>query len=172
MSHPLPDNDGVAAEVLVSGEARSIRVSEPDQAALIVAPLRGRDHVLGVLYLKRVGSDARFEAREFDLVRLFAAHVSIALQNALTHRAVKVLAQMDALTGLKNQGTFRQDLSQAIYHGDRFALLMLDLDDFNSFNDRRGHEAGNELLRGIAGALREACRASDQIYRYGVTSLP
>ena len=70
-----------------------------DPAALILAPLRGRDRVLGILYLKRRGEDARFDARELDLVRLFAAHASIALQNALTHRAVEIRAQMDALTG-------------------------------------------------------------------------
>jgi len=44
---------------------------------------------------------------------------------------------------------------------------MLDLDDFKVFNDRRGHEAGNVLLKGIAEAISAACRESDQIYRYG-----
>ena len=43
-------------------------------------------------------------------MRLFAAHVSIALQNALAHRAVELRAQTDALTGLRNHGTFREDL--------------------------------------------------------------
>lgn len=167
MSRQVPDSDNVAAGVLVSGDARSVRTSEPDAGAVIVAPLRGHEQVLGVLYLKRSGMNARFEAREFDLVRLFAAHVSIALQNALAHRAVKIRAQMDALTGLKNHGTFKEDLSRIIHGRVEFGLLMLDLDDFKAFNDRRGHEAGNELLKGIAGALRSACRASDEVYRYG-----
>ena len=68
------------------------------------------DRVIGILYLKRLGHDARFDEREFQIVRLFAAHVSIALQNALTHRAVELRAQTDALTGLRNHGTFREDL--------------------------------------------------------------
>ena len=38
---------------------------------------------------------------------------------------------------------------------------MLDLDDFKAYNDRHGHEAGNQLLKGIAGAIDGACRQSD-----------
>jgi diguanylate cyclase (GGDEF)-like protein len=167
MSRRLPDSSGVAAEVLATGDARNVRRDGPEPDALIVAPLRGHDRVLGILHLRRIGAEARFDIREFDLVRLFAAHVSIALQNALAHRAVEIRAQMDALTGLKNQGKFSEDLIGAMHRREDFALLMLDLDDFKAFNDRRGHEAGNELLRGIASALRSACRDSDEVYRYG-----
>jgi diguanylate cyclase (GGDEF)-like protein len=120
-----------------------------------------------VLYLKRLGESARFDEREFEIVRLFAAHVSIALQNALAHRAVELRAQTDALTGLRNHGTFREHLRAAVTKGQPFALLMLDLDDFKTYNDRHGHEAGNLLLKGIASAIDAACRESDLVYRYG-----
>jgi diguanylate cyclase (GGDEF)-like protein len=73
---------------------------------------------------------------------------------------------MDALTGLRNHGTFREELHEAMEAGQPFALLMLDLDDFKSYNDRHGHESGNMLLSSIAEAIR-ACRDSDQVYRYG-----
>jgi diguanylate cyclase (GGDEF)-like protein len=144
-----------------------VRRAGADPAALIIAPLRGRDRVLGILYLKRLGATALFERREEDLVWLFAAHASIALQNALTHRAVEIRAQMDALTGLRNHGTFREELGAAVARGAPFALLMLDLDDFKAYNDRHGHEAGNELLRSIASSIRRACRVRDLVYRYG-----
>ena len=129
--------------------------------------MRGRERVLGILHLRRLGDDARFETREFDLVRLFAAHASIALQNALTHRAVEIRAQMDALTGLRNHGTFREELEEATSGSEPFALLMLDLDDFKAYNDQHGHEAGNVLLKSIATAIRGVCREADQVYRYG-----
>jgi len=172
MSRRLPDSGEVVSTVLATGEARSVsRGSRPgrgvDAAALILAPLRGPDRVIGLLHLKRMGETARFEQREFDLVRLFAGHVSIALQNALAHRAVELRAQTDALTGLRNHGTFRDDLRASIRAEQSFALLMLDLDDFKAFNDRHGHEAGNVLLKGIAGAIRGACRETDRVYRYG-----
>jgi diguanylate cyclase (GGDEF)-like protein len=167
LSRRLPDTGGVVSEVLASGEARSVRRMGSDPAALILAPLRGRDRVLGILYIKRRGERARFEAREVDLVRIFAAHASIALQNALVHRAVEIRAQMDALTGLRNHGTFREELQAAMRRDEPFALLMLDLDDFKSYNDQHGHEAGNGLLKDIAEAIRRASRESDQVYRYG-----
>jgi len=167
LSRRLPDTGEVVADVLASGDARSVRRAGADPAALIIAPLRGRERVIGVLYLKRLGATAQFDRREEDLVWLFAAHASIALQNALTHRAVEIRAQMDALTGLRNHGTFREELGAAVARGAPFALLMLDLDDFKSYNDRHGHEAGNELLRAIAEAIRRACRVRDLVYRYG-----
>ena len=171
MSRRLPDTGEVVSGVLRTGEARCVRRAargtRGEPAALILAPLRGRDRVFGILYLKRLGADARFDEREFQIVQLFAAHVSIALQNALAHRAVELRAQTDALTGLRNHGTFRQDLRAAVERGSPFSLLMLDLDDFKAFNDRRGHEAGNLLLKGIAEAVTDACRESDLVYRYG-----
>jgi diguanylate cyclase (GGDEF)-like protein len=144
-----------------------VRRAGADPAALILAPLRGRDRVLGILYIKRRGPSARFDGREVDLVRIFAAHASIALQNALTHRAVEIRAQMDALTGLRNHGTFRDELQGAVARLEPFALLMLDLDDFKSHNDQHGHEMGNVLLKAIAQAIRSASRESDHVYRYG-----
>ncbi len=167
MARRLPDTGGIASEVLATGEARSVRRGGAGPAALIIAPLRGRERVLGILHLRRLGDEARFETREFDLVRLFAAHASIALQNALTHRAVEIRAQMDALTGLRNHGTFREELEAATSGDEHFALLMLDLDDFKAYNDQHGHEAGNVLLKSIATAIRGVCREADQVYRYG-----
>lgn len=167
MARRLPDGGEVASRVLATGEARSVRRAGTDPTALIIAPLRGQERVLGILHLKRIGANAHFDPREFELVRLFAAHVSIALQNALAHRVVQLRAQTDALTGLRNHGTFRDDLAAEVTRGQRFALLMLDIDDFKAYNDGHGHEAGNELLRGIARAIVAASREGDRVYRYG-----
>jgi diguanylate cyclase (GGDEF)-like protein len=134
---------------------------------VIVAPLRGPEGVSGVLTLERLGSQARFNEEEFELIQLFAGHVSIALHNALAHRAVEIRAQTDALTNLKNHGALQHILSQAVGRGLPFSLLIVDLDDFKAFNDRRGHEAGNALLRAIARALEGSCREMDQVFRYG-----
>jgi len=77
----------------------------------------------------------------------------------------------DRLTGLYNYGTFVDYLHNEVTKTDRYGgelcLLMLDLDHFKQFNDRYGHEAGNQLLRGIGETLRSLVRTADLPARYG-----
>jgi diguanylate cyclase (GGDEF)-like protein len=117
--------------------------------------------------LERVGQDRMFTEDEFELVQLFAAQASIALQNAEVHLAVRRRAQTDVLTGLLNHGTFGQQLDALIAAGEPFSLVMLDLDRFKPVNDGMGHQAGDLLLRQVADAIVAASRDSDRVYRYG-----
>ena len=72
---------------------------------------------IGVLTIERLGAGNTFAAEEFELVQLFAAQVSIALQNAEVFRAVEIRAQTDGLTGLLNHGTFEEYLERAVRDG-------------------------------------------------------
>ena len=121
--------------------------------SVIVVPLRVHGQVIGSLNLSRVGGpEAHFSEHEFELGKLFAGQASIALQNAEAHVTVASRADLDALTGLRNHGTFQRDLDGLIDAGDPFSLLMMDLDSFKSFN---------------AKAILSATRQNDQAYRYG-----
>jgi diguanylate cyclase (GGDEF)-like protein len=135
--------------------------------SLIVVPLRGRAGAIGVLTIERLGTDNTFAPEEFDLVKLFAGQVSIALQNAEVFRAVEIRAQTDDLTGLLNHGTFEEYLERFAREGTPFGLIMLDLDDFREVNNTLGHQAGDEFLRRIAASLIHAGRDTDLVFRYG-----
>ena len=102
------------------------------EGSLIVVPLRGRDGAVGVLTIERLGTANTFSAEEFELVQLFAAQVSIALQNAEVFEAVEIRARTDDLTGLLNHGTFQEWLDRSVREGTPFSLIMLDLDDFRT----------------------------------------
>ncbi len=141
--------------------------NEAMQGSLIVVPLRGRLGAVGVLTIERLGPGHTFAAEEFDLVQLFAAQVSIALQNAEVFRAVEIRAQSDALTGLLNHGTFQERLERLVRDGHPFGLIMLDLDDFRDINNAHGHQAGDDYLRRIGRALVGAGRETDLVFRYG-----
>jgi len=143
------------------------REEDVQDGSLVVVPLRGRDGAIGVLTLERLGLGITFTPDEFDLVQLFAAQVSIALQNAEVFRAVEIRAQTDDLTGLLNHGTFEDRLERAVHASSPFSLIVLDLDDFREVNNTLGHQAGDRVLREIAGALVKAGRDTDQIFRYG-----
>jgi diguanylate cyclase (GGDEF)-like protein len=139
----------------------------PIAGSLICVPLRGRDGATGVLTLERLGTENRFGEDEFELVKLFAAQVSIALANAEQHNAVEIRARTDALTGLLNHGTFVDWLGRAVAAGEPFSLVMLDLDDFKGVNDALGHQAGDRFLEIVARAIVGAQRETDRVFRYG-----
>jgi diguanylate cyclase (GGDEF)-like protein len=77
----------------------------------------------------------------------------------------------DELTGLCNYRYFRESLGREIHrsvrHSNPISLVMIDIDNFKHYNDRNGHEAGNQVLTTIAGLLRESLREEDVSARYG-----
>jgi diguanylate cyclase (GGDEF)-like protein/PAS domain S-box-containing protein len=77
----------------------------------------------------------------------------------------------DPLTGLANRTLFfdrlSQELSSARREQKRFALVMLDLDDFKDVNDAHGHAVGDLVLKKLAGRLLQELRATDTSARIG-----
>ncbi len=81
------------------------------------------------------------------------------------------LSTVDALTGLYNRTFFFTALEKEIARSDRsgraFCLVMLDLDDLKSVNDRHGHHAGDQVLQAVADVVRGGVRKIDVAARYG-----
>ena len=181
LDYPAPLETGITGWVVARGEGvlanaahldpRSVQIPgtpfEPE--AMIVVPVRVAGTVMGTLNVGRMGDDVTFSQNEFELVQLFAGQASLALENAEAHGAVTVRAEHDALTGLRNHGSFQRELGQAVEsaEGAPFAVLMLDLDSFKGFNDTCGHPAGDALLAAVAEAMRASTRGGDALYRYG-----
>jgi diguanylate cyclase (GGDEF)-like protein len=102
-----------------------------------------------------------------ELDVLVASLCTVALQlDLLRHDATH-----DGLTGLLNRRSFDELLSQASSrshrYGWRFALVLIDLDNFKMVNDRLGHDGGDRVLRAIGTELRRALRAGDVAARVG-----
>ncbi|MBC3762748.1 putative bifunctional diguanylate cyclase/phosphodiesterase [Quadrisphaera oryzae] len=81
-------------------------------------------------------------------------------------------ATHDDLTGLPNRAVVRARLEALLAAGepgppDRVGVLFCDLDDFKVVNDRLGHDAGDQLLRAVAGRLSAALRPGDLLARLG-----
>ena len=81
------------------------------------------------------------------------------------------VAITDPLTELRNHGAFHEDLARSLHragrHGTPVSLLMLDLDKLKEVNDTLGHQAGDDHLKTLAGAVRDTGRATDCAYRIG-----
>jgi diguanylate cyclase (GGDEF)-like protein len=78
---------------------------------------------------------------------------------------------IDALTGVSDRGRFeaiaQSSVARALAQKRPLSIAIVDVDHFKDINDRYGHVTGDDVLRRIAGALRGAVRADDQVFRYG-----
>jgi diguanylate cyclase (GGDEF)-like protein/PAS domain S-box-containing protein len=77
------------------------------------------------------------------------------------------MARHDALTDLPNRVLFREKMEQALAHGERLAVLFLDLDRFKTVNDSLGHPIGDTLLCAVTKRLQQAVRGNDMVARLG-----
>lgn len=80
-------------------------------------------------------------------------------------------ARTDSLTRLNNRRAFDAELERRFAEWKRlqspYSLFMVDVDHFKKFNDTYGHQAGDEVLKGVARVLRDAMREMDVVCRYG-----
>ena len=81
------------------------------------------------------------------------------------------MATHDALTGLPNRYLMTDRLIQILAQGERagrvFAVLFIDVDEFKTINDLRGHEFGDLVLQAVAARLSQTVRGSDTVARIG-----
>lgn len=97
---------------------------------------------------------------------------ALAYSNAQLARAnarLQALASEDYLTGLPNRRRFDELLQASLAQApEAVSLLMVDVDHFKAYNDRYGHQRGDDCLRELARLFREVLlRASDSVCRYG-----
>jgi diguanylate cyclase (GGDEF)-like protein len=159
---------GAAGGVVLGPDGELARAGDPDAGFERLAfPLRVGSSDFGLLVLT---SDS-FEADHVETVASLATQVVVALENARLHRMVERQAMVDSLTGLANrrslEESLRTELARATRFGDSVCVVLADLDDFKSVNDKYGHAAGDEVLKAFAGALRKTARESDVAGRWG-----
>jgi diguanylate cyclase (GGDEF)-like protein len=110
------------------------------------------------------------EARNDTTVRVFGVVQDITDRKEAEAR-IEHLAHHDSLTGLPNRALFNQRLASAIAAGKagnrKFALMLLDFDDFKIINDTRGHAVGDRLLETAAARLLRIIAPGDTISRLG-----
>lgn len=153
-------------------------------AYLVTAQLLARFEVRAELALLAVSSVASLYGQFSGYHARIDSFLNIQRINALNRQArrdqlklaalnqiLDQTARTDALTGLKNRLSLERDLvalrSRVARRGERYILILADLDHFKGVNDHFGHVAGDAVLRTVADGLAVSFRPEDGIYRFG-----
>jgi diguanylate cyclase (GGDEF)-like protein len=173
-----------SAPVLALTTRRSIFVGDPATSQLIsrqlwaehgepacvrFEPVLRGDAAVGVLVLawaEPVSATHRTAA-----LGMLAAEAAIAIERADLVEQLNGLAMTDPLTGVDNRRAWDAKLDRALTAADDeptwISVALLDLDHFKAFNDARGHQSGDLLLKEAAAAWRSLLRPGDRLARYG-----
>lgn len=134
-------------------------------------PIVVNDVTRGVLNVADPVDDRDFGTQDLATLEMLAGHIAQCLQQKDQEDALKLLAETDPLTWLFNRRHFDRRLAAEADRARRaehlLALLMVDVDGFKKINDRHGHGVGDQVLRVVATAIREAVRVYDVPTRYG-----
>jgi diguanylate cyclase (GGDEF)-like protein/putative nucleotidyltransferase with HDIG domain len=147
-------------EAAMFGEVRSA----------MAVPLHWDGELRGVL---AVGyrREHRVTDEQLKLLEAFGELAAAASRNASAHAGLVHAARTDGLTGCLNHAAMHEALRREIVRsertGHRLSLVLVDMDDFKQVNEEHGHLVGDEVLRRVGHALRQAVRPYDLVARYG-----
>ncbi len=145
----------------------------------LCVPMMAHGEPLGVLHLQGGSSRAGQPDQPPELLleshrRLavtVAEHIALALANLRLRETLRSQSILDPLTGLFNrrymEETLELELARAARGERAIGIILLDLDHFKPLNDSCGHDAGDALLRELAGVLKSRVRDGDIACRYG-----
>jgi diguanylate cyclase (GGDEF)-like protein len=137
----------------------------------IELPLVVDGRSVGLIEMADYTSSRRWAQRDIDFCRTIAAQAALAVRNAQLYEDLRSQVDKDPLTGVLNHRAFYERLEQELDRAGRssshVAVIVVDLDDFKALNDTRGHVAGDQALRRVAGAIRSTCRSVDIAGRLG-----
>ncbi len=150
------------------------RFSGEPPSAYVCVPMTAQNEVIGTVHLQSSRASPqswRCSDEDIDLINSVAEYVALAIANLGLQEKLREQAMRDKLTGLYNrhyvQEWFNLELRRAQRHGRPVGALMVDIDHFKRFNDTFGHEAGDMVLRELAGVFGRLARKSDVASRYG-----
>ena len=115
--------------------------------------------------------DRAFSLSEVKAFSVLAGQTAVWIRHCQKLQQATRLSVMDELTSLYNRryflGALRREINRARRSGQRLSLAMLDIDHFKTYNDTRGHQAGDRALQQFARVLQDNVRSMDTLCRYG-----
>jgi len=161
-------SEEIAESILSGGESK---VADYEQLSFFrCIPLLHREDIVAALC---VNSKALDDVSSDDVMILsaIASELAVAIENVRLYELTKKLSITDELTGLYNYRYLQQRLKSEFERAGRYvhplSLIMIDVDDFKSYNDTYGHVQGDSVLAEVARIIKGGCRELDVVARYG-----
>ena len=133
-------------------------------------PLIVHGETTGLLHLNCADGGVLSEELRRQLLG-FGDVLKLSLSNIKLRETLTAQAMRDQLTGLFNRHYLAETLPREIHRAQRnntpLSIAMMDIDNFKSFNDTHGHDAGDLVLKELGVLLKESLRAGDIACRYG-----
>jgi len=140
-------------------------------ASVAVVPLLRHHRLIGTLNLGSNDPVRFMPNMSTDFIEHMASIVAICVENVINNERLKHIGLTDPLTGVNNRRYIERRLLEEIgrswRQGTPLSCMYMDIDHFKQINDRIGHQAGDEVLRGVAGRIKAELRLSDSLGRFG-----
>ena len=129
------------------------------------------NEITGLVLISDKRDSHTYEEPDLEVFSTIANMASLALDNIHQYSLIEKMSYTDYLTEIYNYRYFYKRLKEEIYRAKRFdrmlALVIFDIDNFKTFNDTYGHQAGDEVLKNMARLVTKSVRAIDIVSRYG-----
>lgn len=142
--------------------------------SFLSCPISIGGRTIGVMSFTDRACGQPFDKNSLELFQAIAPQLAVAIDRAtLKERAgeFEQLSVTDELTGLLNRRYIEErvleEIKRSNRHGFPMSFMMLDVDEFKSYNDRFGHPAGDEALKLVGHVIRDTIRGADVAARFG-----
>lgn len=144
---------------------------EPDSHRHYCVPIIQSGSVGSVVQLVVPQAEAPTLAEQVPYVHVYLREMAPVLEAKRLTETLRDSSLRDAMTGLNNRRFLEEYIDTLVASARRrqipLAVMVLDLDYFKVVNDTHGHDAGDAVLKALAGVLKRTVRASDMVIRFG-----
>jgi two-component system, cell cycle response regulator len=139
--------------------------------SIALVPLLRNKRLIGSLNLGSLDASRFTPAMGTDFVEHMASIIAICLENVISNEMLKYIGLTDSLTGVYNRRyidrRLLEEIGRARRQQYRISVMYIDIDHFKQVNDSVGHQGGDEVLREVAGRIKDELRLSDALGRFG-----
>ncbi len=141
-----------------------------DDDLFLVPLLNSEGMIIGYISLDSPVNGKRPSEEDAEIARIFTEQIGRMLETSVKYKEIVETTQIDRMTKLCNHTYFYERADELIKRSDfvkPLSFLMMDIDDFKTFNDKYGHLTGDNVLISVARIIRHNVPQNSVVARYG-----